>query len=119
MNQEKAIKYFTKITVNLSELYENLEYNQKRVLQKLLYPEGLQYSLKNKEYLTSKAGALFELTNCFSNTYDDKIKKTHQEKPDKSYLVQITSEKSNAIYEELLIVENLRIKNKLKYWHLF
>ena len=86
-NQEKAIKYFTKIAVNPSEFYENLEYNQKRVLQKLLFPEGLQYSLKNKEYLTSKTGALFELTNCFSNIYVDKIKKTYQENPDKSHLV--------------------------------
>ena len=73
--------------MNPSEFYENLEYNQKRVLQKLLFPEGLQYSLKNKEYLTSKAGTLFELTNCFSNTYGNKTKKTHQEKPDKSHLV--------------------------------
>jgi hypothetical protein len=37
--------------------YEKLEYNQKRVLQKLLFSGGLQYSLKNKEYLTSKTGA--------------------------------------------------------------
>ena len=86
-NQEKAIKYFTKIAVNPSEFYEKLEYNQKRVLQKLLFPEGLQYSLKNKEYLTSKAGVLFELTNCFSGIYADKIKKTYQENPDKSHLV--------------------------------
>ena len=31
-----------------------------------------------------------------------------------SHSVQITSEKSNTIYEELLVVENLRVKNKLK-----
>ena len=86
-NQEKAIKYFTRIAVNPSEFYEKLEYNQKRVFQKLLFPEGLQYSLKNKEYLTSKTGTLFELTNSFSNTYDTKTKKTHQENPDKSHLV--------------------------------
>ena len=73
--------------MNPSEFYENLEYNQKRVLQKLLFPEGLQYSLKNKEYLTSKAGVLFELTNCFSNIYGGIIKKTYQENPDKSHLV--------------------------------
>lgn len=86
-NQEKAIEYFTKIAVNLSEFYEKLEYNQKRVLQKLLYPEGLQYSLKSKEYLTSKTGALFKLTNCFSIDYDIKNKKTYQEILDKSHLV--------------------------------
>ena len=64
-NQEKAIKYFIRIAVNPSVFYEKLEYNQKRVFQKLLFPEGLQYSLKNKEYLTSKTGLLFELTNFF------------------------------------------------------
>mgnify|MGYP006152975513 CR=1 FL=1 len=86
-NQEKAIKYFTRIAVNPSVFYEKLEYNQKRVFQKLLFPEGLQYSLKNKEYLTSKTGVLFELTNCFSKTYFDKTKKTYQENLDKSHLV--------------------------------
>jgi site-specific DNA recombinase len=86
-NCEKAIKYFTKIAVNPSKFYESLEYNQKRVFQKLLFPEGLRYSIKNREYLTSKTGSLFELTGSFSVNYDLKNKRTYQENLDKSHTV--------------------------------
>ncbi|WP_408733702.1 recombinase family protein [Flavobacterium nakdongensis] len=86
-NHDKAIKYFTKIAVNPSKFYESLEYNQKRVFQKLLFPEGLRYSVKNREYLTSKTGALFYLTNSFSINYKSKKKGTYQEKFDKSHAV--------------------------------
>ncbi len=86
-NHDKAIKYFTKIAVNPSKFYESLEYNQKRVFQKLLFPEGLRYSVKNREYLTSKTGALFDLTSSFSVYYKSKKKGTYQEKLDKSHTV--------------------------------
>lgn len=86
-NCEKAIKYFMKIAVNPSKFYESLEYNQRRVFQKLLFPEGLRYSIKNREYLTSKIGLLFELTSSFSNNYELKKNGTYQEKHDKSHLV--------------------------------
>jgi site-specific DNA recombinase len=86
-NHEKGIKYFAKIAVNPSKFYESLEYNQKRVFQKLLFPEGLRYSLKNREYLTSKTSPLFELTSSFSDNYELENKKTYQEKLDKSHTV--------------------------------
>ncbi len=86
-NHDKAIKYFTKIAVNPSKFYESLEYNKKRVFQKLLFPEGLRYSVKNREYLTSKTGALFDLTSSFSVNYKSKKKGTYQEKLDKSHTV--------------------------------
>ena len=86
-NHEKGIKYFAKIAVNPSKFYESLEYNQKRVFQKLLFPEGLRYSLKNREYLTSKTSPLFELTSSFSDNYKLENKKTYQEKLDKSHTV--------------------------------
>ena len=86
-NHEKGIKYFAKIAVNPSKFYESLEYNQKRVFQKLLFPEGLRYSLKNREYLTSKTSPLFELTRSFSDNYELENKKTYQEKLDKSHTV--------------------------------
>ena len=86
-NHDKAIKYFTKIAVNPSKFYESLEYNQKRVFQKLLFPEGLRYSVKKREYLTSKTGSLFELTSSFSANYKLKKKRTYQEKLDKSHTV--------------------------------
>lgn len=86
-NHDKAIKYFIKIAVNPSKFYESLEYNQKRVFQKLLFPEGLRYSVKNREYLTSKKGSLFELTDSFSVNYKTKKNGTYQKKLDKSHTV--------------------------------
>ena len=86
-NLEKSIKYFVQIAGNPCDFYEKLEYNQKRVFQKLLFPEGLQYSMKKREYLTSNTGVLFNLTSCISNIYGVKKKKTYQENPDKSHLV--------------------------------
>lgn len=86
-NHEKAINYFAKIAVNPSKFYESLEYNQKRVFQKLLFPEGIRYSIKKREYLTSKKGSLFDLTSSFSDNYEEKKKRTYQEKLDKSHTV--------------------------------
>ena len=57
------------------------------MFQKLLFPEGLRYSVKNREYLTSKTGALFDLTSSFSVNYKSKKKGTYQEKFDKSHTV--------------------------------
>ena len=57
------------------------------MFQKLLFPEGLRYSVKNREYLTSKTGALFDLTSSFSVDYKSKKKGTYQEKLDKSHTV--------------------------------
>ncbi len=86
-NHEKALNYFAKIAVNPSKFYESLEYNQKRVFQKLLFPEGIRYSIKKREYLTSKKGSLFDLTSSFSDNYEEKKKRTYQEKLDKSHTV--------------------------------
>ena len=86
-NLEKSIKYFTKIAENPCGFYESLDYNQKRVFQKLIFPDGLQYSLENRKYLTSNTGALFSLTSSISDSYSIKTKKTYQENPDKSHVV--------------------------------
>lgn len=64
-----------------------LFYDKKRKLQGLLFPEGLQFSLENKQNLTSKTSALFELTNCFSCDYDLKKERTYQQIANKSVYV--------------------------------
>ena len=86
-NLDKALKYFLKTTENPREFYHSLEYDKKRKLQGLLFPEGMLYSLEKKENLTSKTSALFELTNCFTGNYDSKKKRTHQQKANESAYV--------------------------------
>lgn len=86
-NLDTALKYFLKTTENPREFYHSLEYDKKRKFQGLLFPEGLQFSLENKQNLTSKTSALFELTNCFSCDYDLKKERTYQQIANKSVYV--------------------------------
>jgi site-specific DNA recombinase len=86
-NLDTALKYFLKTTENPREFYHSLEYAKKRKFQALLYPEGLQFSLENKQNLTSKTSVLFELTNCFSEDYNLKKERTYQQKANKSVYV--------------------------------
>lgn len=86
-NHEKAINFFVKIAENPSKFYTSLDYSKKRRFQSLLFPEGFQYSIKNRKYRTSKTSALFELTNSISSHYNDEKQKTHPQKWDGSRLV--------------------------------
>ena len=86
-NLEKGMKYFLKIAENPSKFYTSLDYNKKRRFQSLLFPTGLLYSIKNRNYRTSKTSKLFELTNRFSNTYNGKKEKNHPQNEDGSCLV--------------------------------
>ncbi|MEY4964132.1 MAG: hypothetical protein RLZZ323_1451 [Bacteroidota bacterium] len=86
-NLEKGMKYFLKIAENPSKFYASLDYNKKRRFQSLLFPTGLLYSIKNRNYRTSKTSKLFELTNSFSSIYNDAKEKNHPQNEDGSCLV--------------------------------
>ncbi len=86
-NLDKAMNYFLKITENPSKFYHSLDYSKKRKFQKLMFPEGLLFSLEKKQNLTSKTSLFFELTNSFSMNYEQKKERTNQQKANKSVLV--------------------------------
>jgi site-specific DNA recombinase len=86
-NHEKVLKYFLKITENPSKFYTSLDYNKKRKFQTMLFPEGISYSIKKREYRTAKTNKLFELTNSFNEGYNGKKQKTHHLKSDEFRLV--------------------------------
>jgi hypothetical protein len=79
----------------------NHEYQNKRVFQNILFPEGFRFSMKNKECRTSKLNILFDLTSSFSKTYDTKKEKTQTQKVLESHLVEQTEKISNSITESL------------------
>ena len=60
------------IAENPSKFYESLNYNDKRIFQNILYPEGFKFSLKNKEFRTSKVNIIFYLTKSFKVNYSVK-----------------------------------------------
>ena len=79
-NLDKVVKKFLKNSENPSKIYHSMDYNKKRKFQSLLFPEGLQYSSKKKQCLTSKRSILFDLTSCFSSNYEAKKERTQQQK---------------------------------------
>ncbi|SFZ95022.1 hypothetical protein SAMN05428642_10639 [Flaviramulus basaltis] len=77
-NHQKLLKKSLKITENPSEFYESLNYNDKRVFQNIVFPEGFKFSLKNKECRTNKVNIIFDLTNSLKANYSKKKKKKTQ-----------------------------------------
>jgi site-specific DNA recombinase len=86
-NHQKLLKKFFEIAENPSEFYESLNYNDKRVFQNIMFPEGFKFSLKNKECRTSKVNIIFNLTNSFKADYILKKEKTQIQNVPESCLV--------------------------------
>ena len=76
-NLKDATDYFVQILQNPSEFYSSLNFDKKRRFQYLLFPDGLNYSIKNKECRTSKTNNLFLLTNSITSNN----KKSGNKKP--------------------------------------
>lgn len=74
-NLEEATNYFVQILQNPSKFYASLNYHKKRRFQNLLFPEGINYSVKNKECRTTKANDLLVLNNSFSIVYENNSNK--------------------------------------------
>jgi hypothetical protein len=53
-NHQKLLKKFFKIAEKPCEFYESLNYNDKRVFQNVVFPEGYKFFLKIKEYQTKR-----------------------------------------------------------------
>lgn len=86
-NHENLLKKFFKIAENPSEFYGSLNYNDKRMFQNIMFPEGFKFSLKYKECRTNKVNMIFELTNSFTNNFANKKEKTQIQKVIESRLV--------------------------------
>ena len=86
-NFKKKMKFFLKIADNPREFYESLDYHQKRLFQKLIFPEGFRFSMKNKECRTQRMNLLFELSSSFANKYNECKKETQAKKLLESHLV--------------------------------
>jgi site-specific DNA recombinase len=86
-NHKKFINNFLKMAENPYQYWDKLNYNEKRTYQNILFPDGLRFSLKNKECRTPKMNLMLELTNCYSDCYTNKKEKTQKLKAFESRLV--------------------------------
>ena len=64
---------------NPRQFWESINTKQKRRLQDVLFPDGLHYSPKTKEYRTSNIHLLLEITSCFIDTWTSEKNKTRRQ----------------------------------------
>ena len=69
------------------QFWQSLNTMQKRRIQEVLFPSGLLYDPKTREYLTSNAHILLELTGCFIETWSTVKNKTQRQNAFESRLV--------------------------------
>jgi len=72
---------------NISKIWVSAALEEKKVLQKTLFPEGIYYDMKNNRYLTRKTNQFIELVTCISISCEEIKKEDLQYKIEKSSLV--------------------------------
>ena len=79
---------------NPRQFWESINTKQKRRLQHVLFPDGLHYSPKTKEYRTSNIHLLLEITGCFIDTWNSEKNKTRRQNVFGSMVVDILEKRS-------------------------
>ena len=88
-NQEIMDAKLMEVLKNPRQFYDSLNGKQKRAFQKLVFPEGLRYSMKKQEYLTSEMHLLFDITGCFIESWEANKNKTQRQNAFESRLVEL------------------------------
>lgn len=73
-NLDSLLKKSVQKLSNLSKIWGSGNLEDKRALQKTLFPEGIYYDVKNNQYLTENTNTFVELVACISNEYETKKK---------------------------------------------
>ncbi len=60
-NLNKALKFVTKTSSNLLNMWESLSIDSKKVFQNLLFPEGIYYNHENNPVRTPRMNSFFSL----------------------------------------------------------
>ena len=83
-NLESLLKKALEKLENLSKIWNSGELEEKRALQKTLFPEGIFYDAKNNQYLTKNTNQFIELVACLSRNCEGIKKEDSQNKFEKS-----------------------------------
>lgn len=86
-NLEKLLSISLEKLKNISVIWCSSNLDNKRRIQKTLFPEGIFYNAKNHEYLTRKVNGFILITNCISEEYPLKRNRNLQKNDENSYLV--------------------------------
>ncbi len=77
-NLENLIKISLEKLENISKIWASSDLDEKRQMNKTLFPEGIFYDAQNHQYLTRKTNKFVELVSSISNIYDENKKRSPQ-----------------------------------------
>ncbi len=86
-NLDKLLENSLKKLGNISKMWVSSELEEKRMLQKTLFPDGIFYDVENNQYLTKNTNKFIELIYCILSSYDQKTKEESPIKLENSSLV--------------------------------
>jgi hypothetical protein len=86
-NLDSLLKNAMSKLENISKIWASGELEEKRALQKILFPEGIFYDAKNNQYLTRNTNKFIELVACLSMNCEGIKKEDYQNLIEKSSLV--------------------------------
>jgi hypothetical protein len=73
----------------------------KRNLQRTLFPDGIYYDVKNHQYLTKEINSFVLISQTISKDYEVKKKGINQVEPEISPSVELSLQLSNKILDDL------------------
>lgn len=86
-NPEKVISFALEMAQNLNKIWYSGSLQQKLILQKLIFPNGLHYDRRNDIYRTEKINRVFHEIISFPTTYKNKKSGKSEKNADDSALV--------------------------------
>jgi len=98
------------ISQNIHSYWQLGSLEDKKKIQKLVFPEGVVIDTKKRTYLTSKVNSLFLLKSRFSSSCEGINKKLPTKNGEESYLVDKRFEISNLdLIKEMVNMVNLEL----------
>ena len=108
-NLSKKISVALKKLQNLDTVWANGEYETKKRIQKLLFPEGIVVDAEKKLLRTDNINYLFRVIANISVSSKHKKKQTFNENIEKSALVAQDRENTNRLINEIQLFYDVKL----------
>jgi hypothetical protein len=106
-NLDKLLNKALEKLAKLSRVWDSSDLENKRRIQKTLFPDGIYYDVKNHGYLTTQTNCFISLTKCISDRCEGKENGNLQDLLENSRSVARTGQLSNQMLIDLLSFSDL------------
>ena len=103
-NLEKALDIALKKAPKLSSMWTNGNLAEKRKIQKMVFPDGIEYDRKNDEYRTFRVNSFFSYIPVISDDLGHKKTGNFRKKTKRSGSVLEAGQKSNFLKEDIQLL---------------